>query len=125
MQMRQLFQNLIGNAIKFRRMDVHPVVRITAEFTDNHNLPVSGRAITISIADNGIGFEQQFKEQIFVIFQRLHSRTEYEGTGIGLATCRKIVERHLGMIDALGRPGEGSTFVITLPLSQTNKEFAA
>ena len=125
MQMRQLFQNLIGNAIKFRKKDVDPVVKISAEFTDSHDLPVSGRAVTITIADNGIGFEQQFKEQIFVIFQRLHSRTEYEGTGIGLATCRKIVERHLGLIDAIGVPGVGSTFVITFPLSQTNKEFAA
>jgi signal transduction histidine kinase len=125
MQMRQLFQNLIGNAIKFRKKDVDPVVKINAELTQTHDLPVSGPAVIITIADNGIGFEQQFKEQIFVIFQRLHSRTEYEGTGIGLATCRKIVERHLGMIDALGRPGEGSTFVITFPLSQSNKEYAA
>ena len=125
MQMRQLFQNLIGNAIKFRKKDVDPVVRISAEFTDTHDLTVPGRAVTITIADNGIGFEQQFKEQIFVIFQRLHSRTEYEGTGIGLATCRKIVERHLGLIDAIGVPDQGSTFVITFPLSQTNKEFAA
>jgi signal transduction histidine kinase len=125
MQMRQLFQNLIGNAIKFRKKDVDPIVRITAEFTETHDLTVQGRAVVIKIADNGIGFEQQFKEQIFVIFQRLHSRTEYEGTGIGLATCRKIVERHLGAIDAIGVPGEGSTFVITFPLSQTNKEYAA
>ncbi len=125
MQMRQLFQNLIGNAIKFRKKDVDPVVKITAEFIETHDLPVSGRAVNIRIADNGIGFEQQFKEQIFVIFQRLHSRTEYEGTGIGLATCRKIVERHQGLIDALGVPGEGSTFVITFPLSQSNKEYAA
>jgi signal transduction histidine kinase len=125
MQMRQLFQNLIGNAIKFRKADIDPVVKITAEFTETHDLPVQGPAVVIKIADNGIGFEQQFKEQIFVIFQRLHSRTEYEGTGIGLATCRKIVERHLGSIDALGVPGEGSTFVITFPLSQSNKEYSA
>jgi signal transduction histidine kinase len=125
MQMRQLFQNLIGNAIKFRKKDTDPVVKITAEFTADHNLAVAGRAVNIRIADNGIGFDQQFKDQIFVIFQRLHSRTEYEGTGIGLATCRKIVERHQGVIDALGVEGTGSTFIITMPLSQTNKEFAA
>lgn len=125
MQMRQLFQNLIGNAIKFRKKDVDPVVKISAEFTETHDLPVQGPAVVIKIADNGIGFEQQFKDQIFVIFQRLHSRTEYEGTGIGLATCRKIVERHMGLIDARGVPGEGSTFVITFPLSQSNKEYAA
>ena len=125
MQMRQLFQNLIGNALKFRKKDVDPAVKITAEFIEIHDLAVSGRAVNITIADNGIGFEQQFKEQIFVIFQRLHSRTEYEGTGIGLATCRKIVERHQGLIDAIGVQGEGSAFIITLPLSQSNKEFAA
>ncbi len=125
MQMRQLFQNLIGNAIKFRKKDVDPVVKITAEMTTVHTLPVAGPAYVISIADNGIGFEQQFKEQIFVIFQRLHSRTEYEGTGIGLATCRKIVERHQGLIDARGEPGVGSTFIITLPVSQTSQEYAA
>lgn len=125
MQMRQLFQNLIGNALKFRKKDVDPVVTISAEIVEHHSLPVPGPAVNIAIADNGIGFEQQFKEQIFVIFQRLHSRTEYEGTGIGLATCRKIVERHMGLVDAIGRPGEGSTFVITLPVSQSHKEYAA
>ena len=66
--------------------------------------------------DNGIGFDNAYKEQIFKIFQRLHGRMEYEGTGIGLATCRKIVERHHGTIDADGRPGEGTTFTITLPV---------
>jgi signal transduction histidine kinase len=123
LQMRQLFQNLIGNALKFRRAGVDPVVAITA--ADGGAPDVAGPAITIAIADNGIGFEQQFKEQIFVIFQRLHSRSEYEGTGIGLATCRKIVERHQGSIDAIGRPGEGSTFTIALPLTQSHKEIAA
>jgi len=125
MQMRQLFQNLIGNALKFRRKDVTPSVKITAQVTTSHDLLLEGPAAVITIADNGIGFDQQFKEQIFVIFQRLHSRTEYEGTGIGLATCRKIVERHVGHIDAVGRPGEGSTFIITLPLWQSKKEYAA
>ncbi len=125
MQMRQLFQNLIGNAIKFRKKDIDPVVRIAAEFVMSHDLAMPGRAVTIKVADNGIGFDQQFKDQIFVIFQRLHSRNEYEGTGIGLATCRKIVERHQGLIDAVGVEGEGSAFIITLPLSQSNKEFAA
>ena len=125
MQMRQLFQNLIGNALKFRRKDVAPVVKINAEITWQHCLPIEGPAVVISISDNGIGFDQQFKDQIFVIFQRLHSRTEYEGTGIGLATCRKIVERHVGHIDATGRPGEGSAFVITIPVSQSKKEYAA
>ena len=125
MQMRQLFQNLIGNALKFRKAGVDPVISITATRSEGLDLPNPAPACIISVADNGIGFEQQFKEQIFVIFQRLHSRSEYEGTGIGLATCRKIVERHQGLIDALGRPGEGSTFNITFPISQSNKEYAA
>jgi signal transduction histidine kinase len=122
MQMRQLFQNLIGNALKFRKADVAPVIKISARETDAHELAVAGPVAVITIEDNGIGFEPQFKDQIFTIFQRLHSRNEYEGTGIGLATCRKIVERHLGTIDADGRPGEGSTFHITLPLTQTSRE---
>ena len=125
MQMRQLFQNLIGNALKFRKKDVEPVITISAVASRGEELQNPAAAVTISVADNGIGFEQQFKEQIFVIFQRLHSRSEYEGTGIGLATCRKIVERHQGFIDAAGRPGEGSTFHITFPLLQNNKEYAA
>ena len=124
-QMRQLFQNLIGNALKFRKKDVDPVITITAVVTKGEILENPAPAVTISVADNGIGFEQQFKEQIFVIFQRLHSRAEYEGTGIGLATCRKIVERHQGVIDAIGRPGAGSTFEITFPIVQNNKEYAA
>lgn len=124
-QMRQLFQNLIGNAIKFRKKDIVPVIKITAELAETHDLAVVSQAVIIKIADNGIGFEQQFKDQIFVIFQRLHSRNEYEGTGIGLATCRKIVERHQGAIDAIGVQGEGSTFIITLPISQSIKEYAA
>ena len=79
----------------------------------------------ITITDNGIGFENQFREQIFTIFQRLHSRNEYEGTGIGLATCRKIVERHGGTITADGRPGEGSRFEIRIPQRNAVKEKVA
>lgn len=125
LQMRQLFQNLIGNALKFRKEGVDPAVKISVEPADPSALEIPGPAVTITVSDNGIGFDQQFKEQIFVIFQRLHSRSEYEGTGIGLATCRKIVERHQGLIDAIGVPGEGSTFKITVPISQNNKEYAA
>ncbi len=125
MQMRQLLQNLIGNALKFRKKDVDPAVRISAVIEAAAEPANAGPAVTITIEDNGIGFDQQFKEQIFTIFQRLHSRAEYEGTGIGLATCRKIVERHQGTIDAIGRPGQGSTFVITIPITQSNKGYSA
>ena len=117
-QMRQLLQNLIGNALKFRKADVAPLLKITA------NASTKGK-IELVIADNGIGFDNQFKDQIFTIFQRLHSRNDYEGTGIGLATCRKIIERHGGAIEADGRPGEGATFTITFPIKQELKEQAA
>jgi light-regulated signal transduction histidine kinase (bacteriophytochrome) len=124
-QMRQLFQNLIGNALKFRKKDIGPVITVKAAIQWAHALRNSGPAAVITIEDNGIGFEPQFKEQIFNIFQRLHSRNEYEGTGIGLATCRKIVERHQGLIEASGRPGEGALFTITVPVNQDSEEFAA
>lgn len=106
-QLRQLFQNLIGNALKFSRPGVDPIVTLSVDVGEEETL--------FKIADNGIGFDNQFKDQIFTIFQRLHGRLEYEGTGVGLATVRKIVERHNGTIDADGRPGEGATFLVTLP----------
>ncbi len=106
-QMRQLFQNLVGNALKFHRPGVPPVVRVTAE--------PAGDGWALSVADNGIGFEDRYAGRIFQVFQRLHGRDEYDGTGVGLAICRKIVDRHGGTIAAYGRPGEGATFVVTLP----------
>ena len=117
MQMRQLLQNLIANALKFRQKDVPPVVRVEAE-TDGDDQ----NRIRLTVADNGIGFEEQYLDRIFEVFQRLHGRNEFEGTGIGLAICRKIVERHGGTITARSRPGEGATFVVTLPVGQTGKE---
>ena len=108
--MRQVLQNLVANALKFVRPDVPPVIRVGCE--------VEGEYVVLTVADNGIGFDNAFKDQIFTIFQRLHGRLEYEGTGIGLATVRKIVERHGGEIDADGREGEGATFIVTLPLKQ-------
>lgn len=107
-QLRQLFQNLIANALKFRREGSIPEVRIEAAERPD------GR-ITIRIADNGIGFEPKYADRIFVVFQRLHGRGEYEGSGIGLAIVRKIVERHGGTIQAEGVPGEGAAFVFDLP----------
>jgi signal transduction histidine kinase len=116
-QMRQLLQNILSNALKFRRKDVGLLIEIRARTVadpSRHDLP-SGW-LELSVRDNGIGFDNAYKDQIFKIFQRLHGRMEYEGTGIGLATCRKIVDRHGGQIDADGRPGQGTTFRIRLPI---------
>jgi light-regulated signal transduction histidine kinase (bacteriophytochrome) len=110
LQMRQLFQNLIANSLKFRRPEVPPMVTITAD--------VDEQDVTVVVADNGIGFEQEYAERIFGVFQRLHGRSAFGGTGIGLAICRRIVERHHGTIAAEGRPGDGATFRITLPREQ-------
>lgn len=107
-QIIQLFQNLVGNALKFARPGVPPRVRISAERRLNE--------VVFSVADNGIGIEPQYLDRIFVIFQRLHSREKYEGTGIGLAICRKIVETYSGRIWAESVKGEGSTFYFSLPL---------
>lgn len=111
-QMRQLFQNLIGNAMKFSHKDVAPEISISCVI---HTKSLR-REMEIWVSDNGIGFDEQHAERIFSIFQRLHGRTEYEGTGIGLALCRKIVERHNGIITASSKPGQGATFIIKLPL---------
>ena len=110
-QLRQLFQNLIANALKYRQENMPPVVEVKGR-----TLP--GKIYEITVQDNGIGFEEKNAERIFQPFVRLHGRHEYEGTGIGLATCEKIVARHGGRIIAKSRPGEGSIFIIQLPLSQ-------
>ena len=112
-QMAQLFQNLIGNGLKFRKPNESPVVKIYAEFV----IAQQGDANTwrIIVEDNGIGFDEKYRERIFQIFQRLHGRSEYEGTGIGLAICRKIVDRHGGAITVSSSPGAGARFVIALP----------
>ncbi len=117
-QMRQLLQNLVSNALKFQRPDVRPIVTVTAEIVSSVVSDSLSEACVLRIADNGIGFDNKYKDQIFTIFQRLHGRNEYEGTGIGLATVRKIVERHSGLIDADGIEGEGATFIVTLPVTQ-------
>jgi two-component system, NtrC family, sensor kinase len=121
-QLRQLFQNLIGNALKFHKKDVPPIVKISSqlvtEYQNSLGELVPGKFCQISVTDRGIGFDEKYLDRIFAIFQRLHSRSEYEGTGIGLAICRKIVDRHNGMITAKSSLGEGTTFMVTLPLKQ-------
>lgn len=119
LQIRLLLQNLISNGLKFQAPDRPPQIRISmACFTDNSVDTDSGDRIQLRVQDNGIGFEEKYLDRIFGIFQRLHSRNEYPGTGIGLAICRKIVERHNGTITATSEPGSGSTFIITMPVQQ-------
>ncbi len=118
-QMRQMVQNLIGNGLKFARSEHPPVVRIESRLLEPEGN--NGEAIArceIAVSDNGIGFEEVYLDRIFELFQRLHGRQEYEGTGMGLAIVRKIVERHGGTITARSAPGEGATFFVTLPLRQ-------
>ena len=110
LQMRQLLQNLLSNSIKFRREGVVPEITITARVVDG--------TAELVVVDNGTGFEPQYSARIFRVFERLQSRKEFPGTGIGLALCRKIADRHGGTIVAEGRPGEGATFTVSLPLRQ-------
>src|SRR5260370_39359796 len=113
-------QNLISNAVKFRAPDRRPVVRVynLAEQDDgSESVGLDGfKFCRIAVQDNGIGFDERHADRIFGIFERLHSRSEYDGAGIGLATCRKIAERHGGSITATSEPGLGSRFVVTLPV---------
>jgi PAS domain S-box-containing protein len=111
LQMRQLLQNLLGNALKYRKKEEPPVVRLDGARSGT-------RYWTITVVDNGIGFNDQYAEKIFKMFERLHGRMEYAGSGIGLAICRKIVERHGGTIAAKGSPGQGAIFTVTLPAAQ-------
>ena len=112
-QMRQLFQNLISNALKFHKKDIPPEVSILGH--------VIGPACEIIVRDNGVGFDEQYAQRIFKPFERLHGRSEFEGTGMGLAICRKIVKRHGGSIGVKSRLNEGCEFSITLPLKQVKK----
>ncbi len=116
-QMVRLFQNLIGNALKFRG-EARPHILVSAACSGNN-------LCDIIVKDNGIGFDQIYAERIFKPFQRLHGRNQYEGTGIGLAICRKIAERHGGTIRAESEPGKGSTFILSLPEKQMEKEVKA
>lgn len=119
-QFRQLFQNLLSNSLKFVREDVQPAITIRHKFLNAgdvtyYQLTAAEKYLQIEFMDNGIGFENEYAGRIFAIFQRLHGRSEYEGSGIGLAICKKIVEHHGGIIYASGIPDEGATFTIILP----------
>jgi signal transduction histidine kinase len=126
-QFRQLFQNLVANALKFSKPDTTPVILITAEKTKGMYL--QGMSYDqyeesfhkITVKDNGIGFDEKYADQIFQIFKRLHTFEQFEGTGIGLSICKKIVEKHRGYIYASGKPNEGATFTIILPVVFSDK----
>jgi signal transduction histidine kinase len=124
--MGPLFSNLISNSLKYTKKKETPRVRIRYEegpvTTGMNGREPETRYGRIYIEDNGIGFDQKYAEQIFDMFRRLHSNVEYEGTGIGLALCKKIVEMHRGFISALGKPGEGAVFIVSLPLQAPKKE---
>lgn len=122
-QVRQLFFNLLHNAIKFRKKDSGLKINVTqhtltAQEKTDFKLPVQKEYLLLKIADNGIGFEQQYAERIFQLFQRLEGKSEYPGTGIGLSICRKIVTNHKGLIFAESEPGKGTTFSVILPKEQ-------
>ncbi|MGH7237520.1 MAG: sensor histidine kinase, partial [Candidatus Saccharimonadales bacterium] len=113
-QMRQLMQNLVANALKFSRSGVKPIAKIYSTATkDKNGIIIEQR---IFVEDNGIGFDLKYLDKIFTVFQRLHGRGTYEGTGIGLAVCRKIAERHGGNITAKSKPSHGATFIVSLPI---------
>jgi PAS domain S-box-containing protein len=115
LQMRQLLQNLIGNALKFRRPEEPPVVKVEAQIISAPDTPAR-KLCQLTISDNGIGFDEKYLDRIFNVFQRLHTRNEYEGTGMGLAIVRKIALYHGGDITAKSKPGQGATFILTLPV---------
>ena len=115
--MYQLFENLINNALKFHAPNRKPRIQI---FQDKKQSSAS--AVVIVVQDNGIGIDEKYKDRIFIPFQRLHTREEYEGSGMGLAICRRIVERHHGDIYFKSKPGKGTKFFVKLPVKQNKEE---
>ncbi len=117
-QMRQLLQNLIGNGLKFHRPDEPPAVKVWAEkvLEAERAEPAAPEQVRIVVQDNGIGFDDSYLPRLFQPFQRLHGRNEYPGEGMGLAICRRVVERHAGTITAHSQPGQGATFIVALPV---------
>jgi len=120
-----LFSNLINNSLKYSKKQELPKIHIRHEAVPAGGKDADPRYCRILIEDNGIGFDQKYAEQIFDMFRRLHPNAEYEGTGIGLALCKKIVEKHKGFISARGKPGEGAVFIVSLPLNTIKKEVLA
>lgn len=121
-QLRQVFQNILSNALKFSKKGVSPIINIICErvAAKDLNAPADnkGKFVKIKISDNGIGFGEEYLDKIFMIFQRLHPKSEFEGTGIGLAITKSIIDKHQGLITAKSKQGEGATFIIILPVSQ-------
>ena len=120
-QMRQLMQNLISNSLKFQNPDEPLIVKIQSRIFEDYTVDDGGGAthaakmLEFTVEDTGIGFDEIYCDRIFKVFQRLHGRDQYAGTGLGLAVCRKIVERHNGTITAKSKPGQGAKFIVTLP----------
>jgi light-regulated signal transduction histidine kinase (bacteriophytochrome) len=123
-QLRQVFQNLIGNALKFSKKEELAVIEVSSELIENKafnsKLSKAGKYCKITVKDNGIGFDEQYLNKIFMIFQSLSDRKIYEGTGIGLAIAKKIIEKHNGLITASSKIGEGASFIMVLPLDYTS-----
>jgi signal transduction histidine kinase len=120
-QLRQLFTNLVGNALKFHKPGIGSEVTVASRLFESEHPAAPGVAAEwceITVKDDGIGFDTKYLDRIFKIFERLHSREAFEGTGIGLAICRRVVERHAGTITATSTVGMGATFVVRLPLHQ-------
>lgn len=119
-QLKQLFTNLIGNAIKFRKPGKSPAIQITStiasgEELKQYHLPANRKYHRIAVSDNGIGFDPEYAERIFQAFQRLHGKSEYPGSGVGLAICKKIMDQHNGAIYAEGQRGAGASFILIFP----------
>ena len=120
--MQQLFYNLINNALKFRKKTVPPEIHISAEKITAAEITARPQSVNgssyyrITVDDNGIGFDNKYANEIFMLFKRLHSQHEFEGTGVGLSICKKIVEKHNGFLSAVSELQKGSSFIITLPV---------
>jgi signal transduction histidine kinase len=120
-QFHQLLENLLLNALKYNKPGIDPHIKISCSIVNSHDQAIEkglphGTFYKIDVADNGIGFEEQYNQKIFELFQRLHGKSEYPGTGLGLAICRRIVQNHEGLIVAKGTPGVGAVFTIYLPV---------